>query len=307
MKAFRTAFLVTMAAFLPLLTGSTSGAAVFISASDLYGMLARQEISLLHIARDPNHYETGHIPGAQLIQWSEVNTTRDGLPGRLPPASSLTETFRRAGVGQEGLIVLYGDNDGLAASWTYFALDYLGHGGRTRILDGGKEAWLAAGFELTDEALPADPSTFTPLVSPEKVAEIGVVRDLSWAVSELGAKGIALVDARPPAQYTGAEAGEAVPRPGHIPGAANLFWMDNIVSRENPVLKPEAQLIQRFYGAGILPRDLVITYCRTGGQASQMYAVLKHLGFNVRMYEGSYVEWSNREDTPVERVPSAAN
>lgn len=307
MKAFRTAFLVTMAACLPLMTGSSTSASVFISTSDLHGMMARQEIYLLHVARDMDHYTSGHIPGARLVRWSDVNVTRDGLPGRLPSAETLTETFRNGGVGQDGLIVLYGDIDGLAASWTYFALDYLGHGSRTRILDGGKEAWAAAGFELTDDALPADPSTFTPLVSPEKVAEIGVVRDVSWAVSELGSGGIALVDARPALQFTGAEAGDAVPRPGHIPGAVNLFWMDNIDSRENPVLKPEAQLIQRLYGAGILPRDLVITYCRTGGQASQMYAVLKHLGFNVRMYEGSYVEWSNKEDTPVERVPSAVN
>lgn len=307
MIAFRTGYFVILAALLLAVASSPSRATVFISATDLHGMMARQEIYLLHVVRDTDHYSSGHIPGARLVRWSDVNVTRDGLPGRLPPAETLTETFRNAGVGQDGLIVLYGDIDGLAASWTYFALDYLGHGSRTRILDGGKEAWVAAGFELTDDALPADPSTFTPIVSPEKVAEIGVVRDVSWVISELGSGGTALVDARPASQFTGVEAGEAVPRPGHIPGAVNLFWMDNIVSKDNPVLKPEGELIQRLYGAGIMPRDLVITYCRTGGQASQMYAVLKHLGFTVRMYEGSYVEWSNRKDTPVERVPRVVN
>src|SRR5690606_29075003 len=111
---------------------------------------------------------------------------------------------------------------------------------------------------------------------------------------------VAILDARPPAQFSGEEPGDAVARPGHIPGARNVFWQTLVESTENPRLKDEAELRRIFEEAGVDPGDTVVAYCRTGGQASFLYAVAKHLGYDVRLYDGSFVDWS-RTEYPVER------
>ena len=108
-----------------------------------------------------------------------------------------------------------------------------------------------------------------------------------------------MIDARPVDEYTGIKPGEGVPRGGHIPGAANVFWMQNIVSRENPALRSVAELRRLYEETGSLSGRTIVTYCRTGGQASHAYFTLKYLGYDVVMYDGSFFEWSNTEGAPV--------
>jgi rhodanese-related sulfurtransferase len=93
--------------------------------------------------------------------------------------------------------------------------------------------------------------------------------------------------------------GERVTRGGHIPGAANLFWMQNIMSREIPVMRPPAELRRLYEAAGATADRKVVTYCRTGGQASHAYFTAKYLGYDVVMYDGSFFEWSKTEGTAV--------
>ena len=109
-----------------------------------------------------------------------------------------------------------------------------------------------------------------------------------------------LVDARPPAEYTGATPGDGVRRPGHIPGAKNVFWMENLASAQNPVLKPAAEIEKKYTAAGVKKGQPVISYCRTGVQASHDYFTLAWLGFKPVLYEGSFFEWSGAEGTSVE-------
>jgi thiosulfate/3-mercaptopyruvate sulfurtransferase len=109
----------------------------------------------------------------------------------------------------------------------------------------------------------------------------------------------ALIDARPVEEYTGAKPGDGVPRGGHIPGAVNVFWRQNLQSRENPVLRSVAELRKLYEEAGALPGRTLVTYCRTGGQASHAYFTLKYLGYDVIMYDGSFFEWSNTQGTPI--------
>jgi thiosulfate/3-mercaptopyruvate sulfurtransferase len=109
-----------------------------------------------------------------------------------------------------------------------------------------------------------------------------------------------ILDARPPAEFSGEVPGADVGRPGHIPGARNLFWQDLVRSPEEPRLKDEAELRRLFEAAGVGPGDTVVAYCRTGGQASFLYTVASHLGYDVVLYDGSFVDWS-RTDYPVAR------
>jgi thiosulfate/3-mercaptopyruvate sulfurtransferase len=189
-------------------------------------------------------------------------------------------------------VIVYGPP--LAAARAFFTLDYLGHGDRTALLNGGLEGWKAENRPLSTAAPQFARASFTPSPQPERVV------DAQWVKEHLGDPTVALLDARPEAQFTGAEPG-GVPRPGHIPGAGNLFWEELIMSPRNPVLKDPATLQALFHEAGVRAGDMVVTYCRTGMQASFAYFVARYLGYETRMYDGSFMDWSPREDLPVDR------
>jgi thiosulfate/3-mercaptopyruvate sulfurtransferase len=271
----------------------------------LAARLGDPKVFVLHVARERAHYERGHVPGARFVAWGEITATRGGVPNELPPAADLKRLFERLGVGDEGRVVLYGDGAGLSAARAYFTLDYLGHGARAALLDGGLEKWRAEGRAVSTAPVEPTPAPFTPRLRAGVVTELDVVRDLSWAATSLPTPDAVLIDARPAEEYAGTKPGEGVARGGHIPGAANVFWMRNVVSAENPVMRPAAELRRLYEAAGAAPGRQLVTYCRTGGQASHSYFTLKYLGYDVVMYDGSFFEWSNAKDTPVATPPPA--
>jgi thiosulfate/3-mercaptopyruvate sulfurtransferase len=109
------------------------------------------------------------------------------------------------------------------------------------------------------------------------------------------------VDARTAEEYRGNTAAQEITRPGHIPGAANVFWMQGQASKDDMSLLGEAQLRKLYEAAGVTPDRPVVTYCNTGMQASQSYFTLKYLGYDVRMYDGSFSEWSGAQGTQVQK------
>ena len=257
------------------------------------------KVVILHVARERSHFNEGHIPGARFVGWNEITATRDGVPNELAPVADLQKLFERLGIGNEARIVLYGDNFGLAAARAYFTLDYLGHGGRVALLDGGLEKWKAERRATSTDMIEPERATFTPHARANAVTNLDVVRDFSWIATNVTSPSVTLIDARPVEEYSGAKPGDGVPRGGHIPGAANVFWMQNVLSKENPVLRSVAELRKLYEEAGALKGRTIMTYCRTGGQASHAYFTLKYLGYDVVMYDGSFFEWSNTEGTPI--------
>jgi thiosulfate/3-mercaptopyruvate sulfurtransferase len=272
---------------------------MLVSTDWLSGRLNDSKVVVLHVARERAHYDKGHVPGARFVAWGEITATRDGVPNELAPVADLQKLFERLGVGDEARIILYGDNSGLSAARAYFTLDYLGHGDRAALLDGGLEKWQSERRAVSTEAPEAKAAQFTPRVRAATVTDLDVMRDLSWTAANVNAPNLALIDARPADEYTGAKPGDGVPRGGHIPGAANVFWMQNVVSRESPVMRPVAELRKLYEAAGATADRKLVTYCRTGGQASHSYFTARYLGYDVVMYDGSFFEWSNREGTPV--------
>ena len=147
-------------------------------------------------------------------------------------------------------------------------------------------------------------SSAVPEVKPSKL-EIRLKKEVvvdTAAVKKLSGLGSnsALLDSRPLEEFTGERLSEDVPKAGHIPGAMPLYWMENLVSRENPVLKPVEELRSIYQRAGVSPGGRVLTYCRTGMQSSFDYFVAKYLGYEANMYDASFFEWS-REKLPVEK------
>jgi thiosulfate/3-mercaptopyruvate sulfurtransferase len=258
-------------------------------------------VVILHIARDRKGYDAGHIPGARFVALSEIVVTRDGILNELPPAADLKSVFERAGVSDDSRVILYSEPNVLPATRAYFTLDYLGHGNRAALLDGGLPKWRAESRKVATDAPEVQVGHFTPHPNPDVLVGIDAVKDLSWAANGHVPASAALVDARGATDYQGKTAAKEITRPGHIPGAVNMFWMQDQKSKDDPTLLPAAELRKLYEGIGVTPDHPAVTYCNTGMQASQSYFTLKYLGYDVHMYDGSYSEWSSAKGTEVQK------
>ena len=213
---------------------------------------------------------------------------------QLPPAAQLKAAFEKIGVTDNSRVVIYfSRNRVTAASRVYWTLDYLGLADRTSFLDGGLNAWKAENRQVSTEAQPAKPGTITPRVREEVVAQA------DWVNASLNKPGIVILDARTPEFYEGKEMGSHAGRLGHIAGARNLPFT-TLMDEETLKFRDAPALQELFRAAGVKPGDTVVTYCHIGMQASLLYFAARSLGYNARMFDGSFEEWSNRKDLPVE-------
>jgi thiosulfate/3-mercaptopyruvate sulfurtransferase len=250
---------------------------------------------VLCITSTAESYSRVHIPGARQIKLGDIAVTRDGIPNELPPVEELRKVFAAAGVSNSSRVVIYGERFNLFAARAYFTLDYLGLAGRAALLDGGIDKWTAEHRPLSTETPKIKPATLTISLRPGILVDTAALRDLAKKP-----EAVALIDARPTKEFTGEQLSEDVTKAGHIPGASSLFWMDMLVSRENPVLKPEAELRHMYEQAHAEPGQPLVTYCRTGMQAAFDYFVAKYLGYDPSMYDASFFEWS-KKDLPAEK------
>lgn len=244
-------------------------------------------VVILHVAATRAGYDSGHIPGARFVALGELAVTRDGIPNELPPVGDLKMLMEGVGVSDDSQVILYSEASVLPATRAYFTLDYLGHGDRTALLDGGLEEWRSEGRPLAKESTAVPAGRFTPHPKPDRVVSFDAVERIPTNASEI------LLDVRSPADFHGEQG-------SHIPGARNAFWMENQISRDNQALKAAEELRKMYEGLGVTPDSHVVTYCNTGMQASESYFVLKYLGYDVRLYDGSMSEWKAK-GAPVEK------
>lgn len=249
---------------------------------------------VLHVGKSRDAYDHGHVPGARFVAFADVATSRGAVPNEMPPLDELTALVRRLGItGEPGeRIVIYDQEEGLSAARTYVALDYLGLAERAALLDGHWAGWQAEQRPVTAEAPQVAVSSVVPHLRRDRIVDRSAVADITRAPRSAPATRVALVDARPPLQFAGTEASEGVPRPGHIPGALGAFWKDDLQGGAVPRLRSTTELYARYAALGVGPGDVVVAYCRTGAQASHTYFVLSYLGYDVRLYDGSFAEWS---------------
>jgi thiosulfate/3-mercaptopyruvate sulfurtransferase len=227
--------------------------------------------------------------------------TRDGLANELAPIEQLKRAFESVGVADGSRVVLYSENANLYAARAWWTLDYLGHAADAALLDGSIEKWKDEKRPTTQEAPTPAQAKLTLRLHPEVLATRTEVAQASERAAHEKIPPATLIDARPPEQYSGAQAGEEITRPGHIPGAVNLYWVNTIESKEDPQLLPMPELRRIFRPAGNSNR--VIVYCRSGMQSSFVYFVAKFLGYDATMYDGSYLDWSNSSPYVVEKNP----
>ncbi|HYK03873.1 MAG TPA: sulfurtransferase [Thermoanaerobaculia bacterium] len=245
-------------------------------------------VTVLHVG-DAASYDARHIPGAVLIEMSSLLAQRNGTPNELPPIDALERLFRAAGVNATGRIVVY-SIDPLLAARAWFTLDYLGQGSRVSLLDGGLAKWMAAGYAISSEKTAPRSGTFEARPVPQTIAPLSTMRELVRLREQLGPN-LVLIDARSSEQFCGDEAGPDVAHPGRIPGAVNVPYASNLDG--TGALRPVADLRAIYHRAGVTRESANVVYCRTGMQASMTYFVLRYLGYDVTLYDGSFVEWSN--------------
>jgi len=250
-----------------------------------------ETLVILHVG-DKTEYLAEHIPRAQFIQTSDVAISAQGLTLELPPVEQLKATLERFGVSNNSRIVLYFGKDWVSPTTRIFmTLDYMGLGGRTSVLDGGLPAWRSEGKPVTEEIVEPKKGKLTP--HPKDL-----VVDAAWVKSNLSNSNVRILDARAPQFYTGAELGR-MPRGGHIPTARNIPFSSLI--EESKKFKSVTTLQELFKEAEVKPGSTIATYCHIGQQATLLYFVARYLGYDARVYDGSFEDWSNRSELPVEK------
>jgi len=244
---------------------------------------------------DKKDYDKGHIPGAQFLEYESISTPHNHgvtLMLELPPVEQLVSVFERLGVSNRSHIILYfGTNWVSPTTRVYWTLDYLGLGDRTSILNGGLVAWEATHHSVTTEIRQLAKGSITP--APRKE----IVADADWVSHHLNQPAVTIIDARNHEFYNGSQS-DGNPRSGHIPGATNLVYLD-VVDQDNNKFKSPDALKELFRAAGWKQGNLMVSYCHIGQRATVIYFTAKMLGYDAKMYDGSWEGWSHRKDLPI--------
>jgi thiosulfate/3-mercaptopyruvate sulfurtransferase len=198
-------------------------------------------------------------------------------------------------------VVYYGKDWVSPATRVVFTLQHAGLGERTRLLDGGMPAWVRNGGELSTDTPDPRPGTLS------KLEMQGLVVDADYVAAHLDTPGVAIVDGRAAVFYDGVQTGGAhghVHQRGHIRGARSIPFTE--IADEQLLLRPQDELRALFARAGVQPGDTVVGYCHIGQQATAMLFAARLLGHPVKLYDGSFQDWSRGENHPVEATAAAA-
>ncbi|MFV3306251.1 thiosulfate sulfurtransferase [Pseudomonas sp. NY15181] len=260
-----------------------------IEPADLASRLDAAELILVDLT-SAARYAEGHIPGARFVAPARTQLGGTPAPGLLPAKADLEALFGELGHNPDAVYVVYDDEGGGWAGRFIWLLDVIGHH-RYHYVDGGLHAWLADGLPLSQN-VPAPVGGPLPLTLHD---EPTATRE--YLQSRLGAADLAVWDARNPSEYSGQKVLAA--KGGHVPGAVNFEWTAGMDPAR--ALRIRTDMPQILKSLGITPDKEVITHCQTHHRSGFTYLVAKALGYpRVKGYAGSWSEWGNHPDTPVE-------
>lgn len=237
-------------------------------------------------------YAQRHLPGAVHVDSAQITASQPPVMGLLPPAKQLGQVLSAAGITPESHVVAYDAENGQKACRFLWTLEVAGHR-RFSLLDGGLQAWVDG--QHPTESQPSSPSASTYPVSYGEPH----CANKAYILAHLNDDSVVILDARTAAEYNGVD--KRALRGGHIPGAMNIDWSQAIVGGGDMRLRPAEELRALYADAGVTPDKEIIVHCQSHQRSSHTYIVLRSLGYEkVRGYPGSWSDWGNDPDTPVE-------
>jgi thiosulfate/3-mercaptopyruvate sulfurtransferase len=260
----------------------------------------RDDVRIVEADEHPDVYDGGHVPGAVNVDWRR-DLLDPGSRDYLAP-ESFSELVRRLGISDLSTVVFYGDQANWWACFALWVFELFGHLD-TRIMDGGREKWVAEGRPLTEDRPVPEPAVY-PV--PSRIDWL--VRAFREDVEDHVRRRYPLVDVRSPEEYRGELLAppdypqEGAMLGGHIPGAVNVPW-ELSVQADGTFAELDSLRSSYAEQGGLKPEMDVITYCRIGERSAHTWFVLRYLlGYRrVRNYDGSWLEWGNLVRAPVER------
>lgn len=261
---------------------------LLIEPADLLPHLDDPDLLVVDLCRDETYART-HIPGAVHISPAQLVSGVKPATGKLPEKARLEALFGSIGYQPSRPIVAYDDEGGGWAGRFLWTLDVIGHEPKS-LLNGGLIAWLAEDLPVTAD-VPQVPAT-----------DCQLTLDRSWiaekedVLASINDPDTLIWDARSPEEYDGSRL--AAMRGGHVPGAINLDWLETI--DRNHQLRLQADLPGLLEARGLTPDKKIITHCQTHHRSGLTYFIGRLLGYDIRAYHGSWSEWGNDPDTPVE-------
>ena len=273
---------------------------MLVSTAWLAEHLDDRELRVLESDEDVLLYHTGHVPGAQKIDWhTDLN---DPVQRDYVSPEGFQALLREKGIDESTTVVLYGDRNNWWATYAFWVFRLFGFPEeRLRILDGGRAKWEAEGRPMTTETPSFPPTRYVAHGRDDR--RIRAFREETMAHARAG---LPLVDVRSPDEYIGKKTHmaeypqEGVLRGGHIPGAVNVPWAK--AANPDGTFRNADELRKLYEGeAGLRPGEDTIAYCRIGERSSHTWFVLTYLlGYDkVRNYDGSWTEWGNAVRAPI--------
>lgn len=265
-----------------------------------------EDVRIIDAQPNVHDYIMGHIPGAVYMNEGLLRVARRRQPASFVPAESIEVIFRSMGISGDVPVVVYsgpgvysrcaaGLGDGLEQTMVAYALVRFGHR-MVHILDGGIESWMESGRKLTKEFPDAQEGSFRSEIRREHFVEMEELKSI------MGREDVMLFDARPTPSYEGQSMWV---KPGHIPGAHSLPWRRLMTENNSRLLRDDEEL-RSLIGGFDLEGKRIIVYCGTGREATNEYLFFKYyLGHpDVRIYEGSFTEWSSYPENPTVTGPN---
>jgi thiosulfate/3-mercaptopyruvate sulfurtransferase len=261
---------------------------LLISSQDLYKLIKKQDNTSVIDSRPFSEYKNGHVPGAvniDLFQLHWFDTTKRGIKDFNRQSRLLLSNI---GISKDSKVIFYDNVSGISSARGVWLLLYFSHK-NVCMLDGGFEKWKKHRYPIEVKSNPLRNVRFIGKPNFKVIAYANEVR------KSLSKNNVKIVDARSKQEFDGSDVRAS--RRGHIPSAINIDWQSNI---ENSVFKSKEELSKIY--SKIPKNSQVLTYCQGGYRAANAFIALKILGYKkVKMYLGSWGEWGNRLDFPIEQ------